>query len=213
MLNLERKWSLIAAGSAVLLLALGVGCRGFFVNQPTSVTVTPNAPSLAAGQTQGFTAQAAFSDNTTKDVTSSATWSTSNPCIVAIIATGNGAGNATNVGTGGSVTVTASFNGVSGTATPTAPTGLLISPCQPQKAVASAGGTFPQVVFQTGQAGITFSAASGGTNVSATWTSSNTSVVTFPNPSTGTASFVGAGAATITATGSSETGSLAIVVQ
>jgi len=213
MRNFERKWSLGAALCAILTVAVGVGCRGFFVNQPTSVTVTPNAPSLTAGQTQGFTAQAAFSDNTTKNVTANATWSSSNPCIVAIISSGNGAGNATTVGSGGSVTITASYNGVSGTATPTAPTGLLISPCQPQKAVTSATGTFPQVVFQTGRSGIVFTAASSGTNVSATWTSSNTSVVTFPTPSSGAASFVGAGSAIITATSSSETGSLALVVQ
>lgn len=213
MSNVDRKWSVIAVGFAVLLLAFAVGCRGFFVNQPTSVTVTPNAPALSSGQTQNFTAQAAFADNTTRNVTSKATWSTSNPCIVAIIASGNGAGNATTVGSGGSVTITASYNGVSGTATPTAPTGLAISPCQPQQAVSSAAGTFPQVVFKTGQAGIVFTAASNGTNTSATWASSNTSVVTFSNPSSGAATFVGAGSATVTATGSSETGSLAIVVQ
>jgi uncharacterized protein YjdB len=213
MSNFERKWSMIGAGFAVLLLVLPIGCTGFFVNQPTSVTVTPNAPSLTAGQTQTFTAQAAFSDNTTKNVTPNATWSTSNPCIVAIIATGNGAGNATTVGSGGSVTVTASYNGVSGTATPTAPTGLTISPCQPQKAVTSAAGIFPQVVFQTGQSGIVFSAAASGTDVSATWTSNNTSVVTFQNPASGAATFVGAGSATITATSNTDTGSLALVVQ
>ena len=213
MRNFDRKFSLVAAISAVLLLAVASGCKGFFVNQPNSLSVTPNSPSLSSGQTQSFTAQAAYSDNTTKNVTANATWSSSNPCIVAIINSGSGAGNATTVGTGGSVTITASYNGVSGTATPIAPNGLIISPCQPQKAISSAAGVFPQVVFSLSQSTVAFTAASGGSNVSATWSSSNTSVVSFASASSGTATLVGAGSATVTASGGTTNGSLAIVVQ
>jgi len=213
MLNSGRKLSLIAALVALSLLVVAPGCTGFFVNQPNTVTVTPNAPSLTSGQTQAFSAQATYSDNSTKNVTASATWTTSDPCIVAILASGTGAGNATDIGTGGSATITASFNGVSGTATAAAPTGLTISPCQPQKAVTTGAGTFPQVVFNVGQTGVVFTAASSGTSAAATWTSSNPSIVNFASASSGAAIFPGAGTATITATANPLTGTLFITVQ
>lgn len=209
----RRRLSLIAASVAVSVLVVAPACTGFFVNAPNSVTVTPSSPSLISSQQQSFVAQAAFSNNSTKNVTASATWTTSNPCIVAIIASGTGAGNATDVGSGGSVTITASYNGVSGTATPTAPTGLTISPCQPQKAVTTAAGTFPQIVFSVGQTGVVFTAASSGTSVAATWTSNDSAVVNFASAQSGAATFPGAGTATITASTSTETGTLFITVQ
>jgi hypothetical protein len=204
MWNFERKYSLIAAVSAVLILGVASGCKGFFVNQPTSITVSPSAQSFSTGQTQAFSALAAFSDNTSKNVTASATWTTSNSCIIAVIGTGPNAGNATAVGTGGSATITAAYNGVSGTATATAPTGLVINPC-PTKVVSN----YPQVVFTVGQGNVTFTAVGAGSAV--TWTSSDTNVVSLS--SNGLANFVGSGPATVTATTSSQSGSLAIVVQ
>lgn len=213
MRNARRKLRLLPIVAGFLSLALTTGCKGFFVNAPNSVTVSPNSQPLTPGQTQSFTAQATFSDNTTKNVTSSSTWTTSDSCIVAIIQSGNGAGNATAVGTGSSATITASFNGVSGTATVTPNTGLTISPCQPQKAVQASPGSpfFPQVVFNVGEQGIVFTSSS--TAGSITWTSTNTNIVNFASSSIGAATFVSAGPATITANDGTQTGSLAIVVQ
>jgi len=184
-------------------LVTASGCKGFFVNAPTSVTVSPSSPSLTSQQQQAFSALAAFSDNTTTNVTTSATWSTSNSCIVSIITSGANAGNATDVGTGGSATITASYNGVSGTATATVTTGLTISPC-PQQVV----GTFPEVVFSVGQAAVTFTAS--GATPPVTWTSDNSSVVNITTG--GTATFLAAGTATITATAGTTTGTLFITV-
>src|SRR5215469_4289179 len=110
-----KKYSRLAVPPVASLLLLLNGCKGFFVNQPSSVTITPNSPTLSSAQQQSFIAQAAFSDNTTKIVTASATWSTSNPCIIAMITSGTNAGNATDVGSGGSATITASYAGVIGT--------------------------------------------------------------------------------------------------
>lgn len=214
MRNAKRKLRLLPIVAGFLGLALTTGCKGFFVNAPNTVTVSPNSPSLtSAGQTQSFKALATFSDNTTKDVTSSATWSTSDSCLVAIIGSGTGAGNATAVGTGGSATITASYNGISGTATATTSTGLTISPCQPQKAVQASQGSpfFPQVVFNVGEQGIVFTSSS--TAGSITWTSSNTNIVNFASSASGAATFVSAGPATITANDGTQTGTLAIVVQ
>jgi uncharacterized protein YjdB len=197
---------LLTLAFAVLVgLATGVGCKGFFVNQPTSVTVSPASGSLTSGQQQAFTALAAFSDNTSKDVTTNATWSTSSSCIVAIITSGANGGHATAVGSGGSATITASYNGVVGTATASVATGLTLSPC-PQQVV----GNYPEVVFNVGQSA-TFTAS--GASGTITWTSDNTSVANFASSSSGTATFPSAGTATITATTSTETGTLFITVQ
>jgi uncharacterized protein YjdB len=200
-----RKLPLTLAFVALVALAFGASCRGFFVNQPTSVTVSPSSGTYSSGEQQSFTALAAFSDNTSKDVTAKATWSTSNSCIVAIIASGANAGHATAVGTGGSATITASYNGVVGTATASVATGLTITPC-PQQVVSN----FPEVVFNVGQSA-TFTA--NGASGAVTWTSNNTSVVNFASPSSGTATFPSAGTATITATTSTVTGTLFITVQ
>lgn len=203
MLSSEEKLRSIALFAALLLLGSMVGCTGFFVNAPTSVTISPSAPSLTSGQQQSFTAQAAFSDNTTKNVKSSATWTTSDPCVVAIITSGANAGNATDVGSGGSATITASYNGVSGTATATVTTGLTINPC-PEQVV----GTFPEVVYKVGSSA-TFT-ANGATGTPG-WTSSNSSVVNIT--SAGSATFPTAGTATITATAGTTQGTLFITVQ
>ncbi|MBZ5614202.1 MAG: Ig-like domain-containing protein [Acidobacteriia bacterium] len=200
-----RKLVLTLAFGILVAVALGVGCRGFFVNQPTSVTITPASPTFTSGQQQAFTALAAFSDNTSKDVTAKATWTTSNSCIVAIIASGANAGHATDVGSGGSATITASYNGVSGTATASVDTGLTITPC-PMQVV----GNYPEVVFNVGQSA-TFTAS--GASGTVTWTSNNTSAVNFASSSSGTATFPSAGTATITATASTNTGTLFITVQ
>lgn len=200
-----RKLPLTLMFAALVSVAVGVSCKGFFVNQPTSVTLTPASGTFTSAQQQAFTALAAFNDNTSKDVTSKASWTTSNPCIMPIIASGTNAGHATDVGSGGSATISASYNGVIGTATATVPTGLTVGPC-PITVVAN----YPEVVFNVGQ-GATFTA--NGATGSVTWTSNNTSVVNFASNSSGAATFPSAGSATITATAGTDTGTLFITVQ
>ena len=159
----RRKLQLACGLGVFLLLLPASGCKGFFVNAPTSVTVSgPN--SVNTGDQPAFTALAAFSDGSTKDVTQSATWSSSNPCIIAVI----------------------------GTLTPTAPTGLTITPCPEQ---VLSGSTFPEVVFNRSQGSVTFSVS--GANTGVTWSSNNTSVLSFASASSGTATLGGAGQATI----------------
>lgn len=199
----KQSTRVIGAVAVLVALALAASCRGFFVNQPTSVTVTPSSPTFTSGQQQSFTAQAAFSGSSS-NVTSSATWSTSNSCIVAIITSGTNAGNAVDVGSGGSATITASYNGIIGTATATVPTGLTVTPC-PEQIV----GNYPAVVFHAGS-NQTFSAS--GASGSVTWSSSNSGIVSI-NASTGAATFPVAGQATITANDGTDQGTLLITVQ
>ena len=198
MWSFERKASLIAAIFVFLLLAVAVACKGFFVNQPTAVTITPNSLSLPLNSPTQLKALASLSDNSTKDVTKSATWDSSNNCIVSVSATTPG--QVTAIGTGGSVTVTAIYNGVSGTATLTAPTGIVITPCGP---------------FSRSSGTVTFAANLSGTDVtsSTTWSSSNSNVLSFASSASPTATLGAAGQATVTATSSSSTGSLVVTVQ
>ena len=72
-----------------------------------SITVTPANPSLTVGGTQQFTATGHFSDGTTQNLTTTATWSSSVPTVATISSTGL----ATIVGPGTS-TISASFGGV-----------------------------------------------------------------------------------------------------
>jgi hypothetical protein len=53
-----------------------------------SLSISPLNPSVVAGATQQFTATAFYSDSSRTDVTSSATWSSSNPAVATISATG-----------------------------------------------------------------------------------------------------------------------------
>jgi hypothetical protein len=182
----DRKYSLMAAVSAVLLLVVAVGCKGFFVNQPNSMTVTTGANgggsstfTVANGQTVKLYATATYSDGN-KDVSNSATWQSSTPC-----ATVN-QGIVKGVGVASGVSVTATLNGIGGSATGSVTgngQGLVIS--------SSPSGT----TFANGSQA-TFSATFNGTDVTSatTWTSSS-NIATFNN---NVASFSGTGPATIT---------------
>src|SRR5437588_5985646 len=100
-----------AALAAFVLMTIGVGCRGFFVNQPNSVSVTQGSSStlaVAVGTPQQLTATATFNSGT-KDVTKSASWSSSSAC-----ATVSPTGLVTGIGAASGVTITASVGGVSG---------------------------------------------------------------------------------------------------
>lgn len=96
---------------SILICAFLVACSGPHANPPTlsSIAVTPANPSIKVGVQQQFTATGTFSDHSTKDVTSQATW-TSGTTATATITAG---GDATAVA-GGTSTITATLSGVSG---------------------------------------------------------------------------------------------------
>jgi hypothetical protein len=75
----------------------------------TDITVTPSYPSnLTVGYTQQFTATAAYSNGSTADVTSQATWNSGNPNIAAF---NSSAGLVTGI-SAGTVGITATFSGL-----------------------------------------------------------------------------------------------------
>jgi hypothetical protein len=75
----------------------------------TSITITPNAASIPAGSSQQFIATGNFSDGTTQNLTTQATWTSS----TINVATASGSG-LVNTATAGTTTISASMNGVSG---------------------------------------------------------------------------------------------------
>jgi len=87
-----------------------------------SIAVTPDSTSVPVGATKQFTATGTYSDDTTKDLTASVSWSSSNIATATI----DSAGNATPLAAG-TATITAESDGVSGTSTLTVTNSALLS--------------------------------------------------------------------------------------
>ncbi len=79
----------------------------------TSITVTPADPTIALGGTEQFTATGNFSDGSTEDLTDQVAWTSSDVSVATIKADGL----ASTAGTAGNTSITATMNGVKGTAT------------------------------------------------------------------------------------------------
>lgn len=121
----KLSWTVLLLMTMGSLLGLW-GCGSTSNVQPpmptlVSIAVTPTNPSIAMGLTQQFTATGTFSDNSTKDITGSVTWSSLTPSVATIIA----GGMATCVGTG-STTIKAVSGSVTGSTT------LTVSAAPPQ---------------------------------------------------------------------------------
>ena len=149
-----------------------------------SIAVTPSTANISVGGKQQFTATGTFSDNSTKDITTQSTWSSSNTEVATIVA---GTGLATGVGVGGPITITATDGAISGTAQLTVsnvPFTLTINP--PPGGVfgpVAPGGTLPVGVVLTAIPGTTGTVTFGCTTSSATITCSPqpSSVALSPN--------------------------------
>lgn len=76
MQNFDWKYSLIAGISMLMLLSVGVGCKGFFVN-PTlsSIAIGPQAQTITTQQTLQMTATGTYSDGSTQNLTGKVVWS------------------------------------------------------------------------------------------------------------------------------------------
>ena len=99
----KRKWLLFSVFLGLVSL-VGVGCRGFFVNPTlTSMTVTPASPNLQIGGTLQLIATGNNDDGSTKNLTTSSTWTTSDASKVTVSSTGLVKGIASTTG----VTITA----------------------------------------------------------------------------------------------------------
>jgi len=179
----------------------------------TMISVSPPTPSIAVSGTQPFTATGTYSDGSTKNLTNSATWTSSNTADATIQTSGQAQpGVATGVAAG-SVTITAAMSGKSGTAmltiTASAPTLATISVTPPTPSIAIAA---------TQQFTATGTYSNGTVQVitsTVTWTSSNNSEATIQTAgraSPGLATGVSGGSVTITASLSGVNGTATLTI-
>jgi len=75
----------------------------------TNIALSPNPATATMGSTTQFKATATYNDNSTADITSTATWTVANTAVANINGSGLALANAA-----GSTTVTATLNGISG---------------------------------------------------------------------------------------------------
>jgi len=201
-----------AAGLLLSLTISGLGCQAFHsgtTGSPapsktlTSVSVAPSSASIGIGTTQQFTATATYSDNSTADVSSTAGWSSSTPAVATI----NSSGLASAV-TSGSTTITASLNGVQGTANLKVAAAVLtvksiaVSPANPSIFTGATQQFTATATYNDG--------SSGSVTSTATWTSGTPAVATIN--SSGVATAVTAGSTTITASLSGISGTATLTV-
>ena len=199
-----RERLVLTVATSLFLCAFLASCSGFFIN-PTisSIYITPSAATVGVGQMTSLAAYATYSDGTQNQISgSSVGWSSSATNIATVTSPG---GSVTGVALG-TATITASAQGVSGTATVNVTisniTSLVITTTQGSTqpiTTATINGTTGTLQF--------YAYANGSPNndvtQSVTWTSSNTSVATIASGGTsgnGFAMAVAAGTTNITAT-------------
>ena len=171
----NRELRFLFAFMTLLMLALGVGCRGFFVNPTlTALTVAPTSVSLVEGQTRQLAATGTYDDGSTKDLTGSADWTTSAPAV-ATVTGGLVKAAATIPNPPGTATITATSGKLTATSTITVNTGPLtaitISTTTPNPAAG-------QTVVFTALGTYSGSAQQQDITTLVTWSSSNTAVIT-----------------------------------
>jgi uncharacterized protein YjdB len=167
----------------------------------TSISVTPTSASVATGATQQFTATGTYSNGTTQNLTTTASWTSSNTSVATIKVH---TGLATGV-TAGTATITATSGAIHGTATLTVTAVLTSISVTPATASLAAGYTQQFTATGTYSNGTTQNLTS-----TAIWTSSATSIATVG--SGGLATSVAPGTAAITATSGTISGSATLTV-
>lgn len=174
-----------------------------------SISVTPSAASLAKGSTLQYTATATFSDNSTSNVTTMATWASSSTAVATISNAAGTRGLATAVNTGTSI-ISATLQGVSGSTGLTVTAATLsridVTPSMPS----IAKGTTQQFTAT----GVFTDSSTQNLTSTVTWSSSATTVASISNDaaSKGLASGLGVGSSTISATAGTITGSTQLTV-
>jgi trimeric autotransporter adhesin len=197
-----------AAIVALVLLVLITGCAcGKFFRDSTDVigvSISPANASIQRGNTVQFSATGTFPNNGTGDVTGQTAWTSSNPSVATI----NASGLATGISFG---TTTISANCqcyeestiLSVSSQAAGLTSIVVTPSNPAISV----GTTQQFTATGTYSNDTTSVI---TN-SVTWTSSNTAIASIN--SKGLATGVSVGNATITATSGQASGNTTITVQ
>jgi len=173
-----------------------------------SLEISPTTPTvyLSSGASQQFAATVIFTDYTTRNVTTSAQWTSSVATVAVVSNSGATIGRATGLKAGTS-TITASYTGTGGTVTAStvltvadrAITKVQVTPTNPTTHLGISQSFVATAVYDDG----TTSTVTG----SATWTSADTTVASVSNggggggaSTAGVATPIKAGTSTITAT-------------
>jgi trimeric autotransporter adhesin len=162
----------------------------------SSIVITPPSTSIANGTSQQLVATGTFSDKSTQDLTQSVSWTSSDPTKAVISNAQGSQGLVTATGVG-AATITATQDGVSGTAAVTVTVATLMSITITPPNASVAKGTSQQLIAtgtftdQTTQDLTRF----------VSWTSSDSTIAAVSNAagSRGLATGTGVGSATITA--------------
>ena len=111
-----RKLALNLVFTVLVALAFGVGCRGFFPKPVlNSIAIQPPSPQIAFTKTLTLQAWGTYDNGNRQQITSGVAW-TSNSGNVTFADPNSGVATGANLGTAG---ITASAQGLSGTATAT----------------------------------------------------------------------------------------------
>ncbi len=142
----KRKLQIFATLTILILVAVGVGCTGFFVNPTlTGITVGPTA-TIQQSKTVQMTATGTYNDGSTKTLTSGLFWSSDTQSVATVDGT---TGLVTGVSPG-TATITGASGAVSGTATITVTIANLTAiKVTPTNQTITAGNTEPFVATGT----------------------------------------------------------------
>jgi hypothetical protein len=178
-----------------------------------SIGVTPPSPSIALGTTQQFTATGTYTDNSTQNLTSEVTWSSSTTSVATISNAAGSAGLASSAvtGTTGTTTITASLGSVTSTPTTlTVTAATLVSIAVTPVAPTIADGLTQQFTAT----GTYTDSSTQNLTAQVTWASTSTSIATVGNVggSQGLASAAAVGSTTISATSDGISGSTTLTV-
>ena len=194
----------------VMFAGLLAGCSSGNSTPPppaptlTSIAVTPGTASVAAGLTQPFKATGTYSDNSTQDLTATATWTSSNTAV-ATISGGLAKGVVANAT---AITLTAAMSGISGTAQLTVTAAVLQS-----IAVTPANATVPLgTLTQLTATGTYSDSSTQDLTTTAAWTSSDTTIATIASSGLATALSISNTPITVTATSGGISGNTGLTV-
>jgi trimeric autotransporter adhesin len=200
--------TLLLLGFLSLLSACGGG-SGPSTPTLTSISVGPPNASAAAGLTQSFEATGSYSDGSKQDLSTQVTWSSSNSAVATITMAAASAGLATLLQPG-TTTITATLNGMSGSASLTVSAATLVSIGVTPMGMSVASGliqAFKATGVYSDHSMLDLTAA-------VTWSSSAPSIASISNTSgsNGFATAAGSGSTVIMATLGSVSGSTSLTV-
>lgn len=218
MVSTRRKLQLIASFGVLVLMAVAVGCHGFFVDpvlQSLTVSTLKSTNLANIGNSVQLQASGTYDDGSHKNLTGSATWSvTTNPGYVTV--SSQGLVTALKVTPAGTVaTVQAAANSSSGSVV-SGTINITLGQSATLTITDDLGTTISLATHPSGST-VNFTATLNGNTVttSTTFTSSNSNIINITNAASGSGTLGGTtGTVTITGTDSVDaaTGTLQITV-